>query len=95
MPTGRSTDRVYWIWLNPLRGICRSIDYHLQGPHAYQGGHWVIFAALQAFAGLSSPSPVAEWLERVLRVIAKDSGFAIAEAMLEKGLQSSPKVMQS
>ena len=65
--------------------ICQSIDYHLHGSRGYQGGHYVIFAAIQAFAGLSSQCPISQWLKRILRTIARDSGFAIAGAMLDAG----------
>ena len=70
-------DMMPYIW-----NICRSIDYHLLPRHIYQGSHYVLFAARIAFKRLSPYSRLAQWLAKVLDMIALKNGFGLANDVL-------------
>ena len=64
--------------------ICRSIPYFLTSKHVYQGSHYITPPAHAALGTFPPESPIAKWLKKVLHLIARQNGFALAKGLLAR-----------
>lgn len=73
------------VWPTPLLAneICRSVEYHLQPPHAGAGAFYILFPLRIAFYTLPKASREGRWLANIIQRIANNGGLEIGRNILD------------
>ncbi|RDW90949.1 hypothetical protein BP5796_02114 [Coleophoma crateriformis] len=62
--------------------VCRSVDYHISPPHESAGAYCVVFPLKKAHDELPPGSLEHKWVEDLMHVIARQSGFMSLQSVL-------------